>query len=426
MQVNSAIEAPDTSRARGTWTTAVYWLLSLGLGGLILATGVGKALDVPGFIGVLHTYRLGLGEMLLWAIGLAVTVFELTLGLWILSGRKLAGAMAFAMALNFGYFVLMTSSLWRGLHLQNCGCYGVYFAQPLRWYSPLEDVALILLSLLLLNIVAGGLRVGRRSSSARQTRKWPQHVQVGEREAGSGAEVLIGDVASPHHRDLVVGGERLVVHAPVDAREVSQEIEPAAVAIDERVVEPHVDVGMRVERGNGGIESLGIEVVEQQAYPHPPLGRLPERLEQHVADVVAVPDEVLHVQRPFCGACEYNARGKRIAGVGQPMDARHSRIRCDARRNRAAESRRRRVDVGGGFDAVLWRGRQRGTTGNEHHAGGQQRGQDAVHLSVTDRCCDNRRTRPCARMSPGRRLRVRLLDRRPHPFGPSKFTTEAA
>ena len=55
MQVNSAIEAPDTSRARGTWTTAVYWLLSLGLGGLILATGVGKALDVPGFIGVLHT-----------------------------------------------------------------------------------------------------------------------------------------------------------------------------------------------------------------------------------------------------------------------------------------------------------------------------------------------------------------------------------
>jgi len=159
MQVNSAISAPDTSRARGTWTTAVYWLLSLGLGGLILATGVGKALDVPGFIGVLHTYRLGLGEMLLWAIGLAVTVFELTLGLWILSGRKLAGAMAFAMALNFGYFVLMTSSLWRGLHLQNCGCYGVYFAQPLRWYSPLEDVALILLSLLLLNIVAGGLRV---------------------------------------------------------------------------------------------------------------------------------------------------------------------------------------------------------------------------------------------------------------------------
>jgi len=184
MQVNSAIAAPDTSRARGTWTTAVYWLLRLGLGGLILASGVGKALDVPGFIGVLHTYRLGLGEMLLWAIGLAVMVFELTLGLWILSGRKLARAMAFAMALNFGYFVLMTSSLWRGLHLQNCGCYGVYFAQPLRWYSPLEDVALILLSLLLLNIVAGGLRVRtsivicapsqKVAAAYRDFRNWPR------------------------------------------------------------------------------------------------------------------------------------------------------------------------------------------------------------------------------------------------------------
>lgn len=162
----------------------VYWLLRLGLGGLILATGVGKALDVPGFIGVLQTYRLGLGNGSLWAIGLAVTIFELALGPWILSGRKLARAMEFAMALNFGYFVLMTSSLWRGLELQNCGCYGVYFPQPLRWYSPLEDVALIVLSLLLLNIVTERLRAQAstviRAPSAevaaayRDFRNWPR------------------------------------------------------------------------------------------------------------------------------------------------------------------------------------------------------------------------------------------------------------
>ena len=162
----------------------VYWLLRLGLGGLILATGVGKALDVPGFIGVLQTYRLGLGNGSLWAIGLAVTIFELALGPWILSGRKLARAMEFAMALNFGYFVLMTSSLWRGLELQNCGCYGVYFPQPLRWYSPLEDVALIVLSLLLLNIVTERMRAQAstviRAPSAevaaayRDFRNWPR------------------------------------------------------------------------------------------------------------------------------------------------------------------------------------------------------------------------------------------------------------
>lgn len=140
---------------------ALYWLLRIGLGGLILATGLGKALDVPGFIGVLQTYRLGLGNQALWAIGVAVTAFELGLGLWILSGRQLATAMTWSMALNFGYFVLMSTSLWRGLHLQNCGCYGVYFAQPLRWYSPLEDLLLIALSALLLVIERSrGLRHG--------------------------------------------------------------------------------------------------------------------------------------------------------------------------------------------------------------------------------------------------------------------------
>jgi hypothetical protein len=129
-----------------------YWLLRIGLGGVILASGVGKALDVPGFIGVLRTYRLALASEWLWVIGLAVTIFEVALGLWILSGRNLVRAMGFAMALNFGYFVLMASSLWRGLELRNCGCYGVFLAQPLRWYSPLEDLVLVALSALLLYI----------------------------------------------------------------------------------------------------------------------------------------------------------------------------------------------------------------------------------------------------------------------------------
>ena len=52
---------------------------------------------------------------------------------------------------------------------------------------------------------------------------------------------------------------------------------------DERVVEAHLDVRMRVERGEGGIEPAGVEVVEQQAHAHAALGRLPERLEQQVA-----------------------------------------------------------------------------------------------------------------------------------------------
>ncbi len=39
-----------------------------------------------------------------------------------------------------------------------------------------------------------------------------------------GAEVLVADVASADDRHLVVGGEELVAHAPVDAREIEREI----------------------------------------------------------------------------------------------------------------------------------------------------------------------------------------------------------
>jgi hypothetical protein len=48
-----------------------------------------------------------------------------------------------ALWLNAGYAVWMTISLLRGLELTNCGCFGVFFPQPLRWYSPLEDLVLV-------------------------------------------------------------------------------------------------------------------------------------------------------------------------------------------------------------------------------------------------------------------------------------------
>ena len=124
-------------------------LLRFGLGFFILASGLGKALDEAGFVGVLRTYQLGLPDAPLWPVALGVTAFELAVGAWILSGRALYAAGWAAAALNVGYFVLLGVSLARGLEIQNCGCFGVFFARPLRWYSPLEDLALVALSLLL-------------------------------------------------------------------------------------------------------------------------------------------------------------------------------------------------------------------------------------------------------------------------------------
>jgi hypothetical protein len=45
--------------------------------------------------------------------------------------------------LNATYASGLIVTLVRGLDLPNCGCYGVFFPQPLRWYSPLEDLVLV-------------------------------------------------------------------------------------------------------------------------------------------------------------------------------------------------------------------------------------------------------------------------------------------
>jgi hypothetical protein len=40
--------------------------------------------------------------------------------------------------------------------LENCGCFGVFFPQPLRWYSPLEDLVLVGLCLALRRLAGEG------------------------------------------------------------------------------------------------------------------------------------------------------------------------------------------------------------------------------------------------------------------------------
>jgi hypothetical protein len=100
----------------------------------------------------MRTYRLGLADDLLLPIGFGIAALELALGTWLFAGRRLIGAVRVSIALNAGYCLLLTSALWRGLDLDNCGCFGVYLASSLRWYSPLESLALVGASYLLLRL----------------------------------------------------------------------------------------------------------------------------------------------------------------------------------------------------------------------------------------------------------------------------------
>jgi hypothetical protein len=51
--------------------------------------------------------------------------------------------------LHIGFAAWAAIALLRGLHIPNCGCFGVFLARPLGWYTVLEDGVVVCVSLLL-------------------------------------------------------------------------------------------------------------------------------------------------------------------------------------------------------------------------------------------------------------------------------------
>jgi uncharacterized membrane protein YphA (DoxX/SURF4 family) len=122
--------------------------LRLFIGLVLLSTGVGKLLDVPGFARVLATYDV-LPDGLLPPLALAVPLAELAVAAWLFSGRRLPGAGAASAAMHLAYAAWSAAALWRGLRLDNCGCFGVFLARPLGWRTVAEDLVMTGLSVAL-------------------------------------------------------------------------------------------------------------------------------------------------------------------------------------------------------------------------------------------------------------------------------------
>jgi hypothetical protein len=122
--------------------------LRVGFAALLLVSGVAKLVDFPGFASVVGTYEV-LPGVLLAPAALALTAVELAIGVWLLSGRRLAGAALVTVALHLLYLAWLAAALARGLDLPNCGCFGVFWARPLTPWMLLEDGALLALALTL-------------------------------------------------------------------------------------------------------------------------------------------------------------------------------------------------------------------------------------------------------------------------------------
>ena len=178
--------------------------------------------------------------------------------------------------------------------------------------------------------------------------------------------------------DLAVHGERLVVHAPVQPLELREEGESPRAALRERVVQANLDVRVGVERGENGIESPRVQVVEQQAHAHAALRRAPQRLEEQQAGLVAVPDVVLRVDRPLRLGGEQHAGSEREPGLGQRVHAGLARMGGDAGSHGEADPGSGRVGDGPRLRPALPR-RKAGATGSHGGERGDEQRQEAAH-----------------------------------------------
>lgn len=124
------------------------------LGALLVAMAAGQLSDVGGFARILDGYRMFPGRMptvAAWAFIAA----EVMAGAALVRGRR--GGAALSVGLALAWTVLGAQAFARGLTIDNCGCFGVHFGQPLRWWVLVEDAEFI--------AVAGWVfRAGRRAS----------------------------------------------------------------------------------------------------------------------------------------------------------------------------------------------------------------------------------------------------------------------
>ena len=126
----------------------------------LLATSVGKLLDVRGFAQVLLTYD-SLPEAMVLPVALGPPLLELGLSVWLFSGVELKLAALAAIVLHVQFTAVAVSANLRGLDIPNCGCFGVFLARPMTWATVVED-ALLTFMCVALFVLARRLSVDTR------------------------------------------------------------------------------------------------------------------------------------------------------------------------------------------------------------------------------------------------------------------------
>jgi hypothetical protein len=118
---------------------------------VLLLTGIGKLLDVPGFVKVLITYQ-AIPSWGLHGVAIAMVLVELRISEWLFRDKTLVRGALSSLMLHTLFSLWATITLIRGVSVPNCGCFGVFFARPLTILTVVEDLALVLASFFLLRL----------------------------------------------------------------------------------------------------------------------------------------------------------------------------------------------------------------------------------------------------------------------------------
>jgi hypothetical protein len=113
----------------------------LALALLLAAMAAGQLADLGGFADILRSYEV-FGAAA-GAVAVVIPLAELTAAAALLAGRRFGGRLALVVAVFWS--VLGAQAFARGLVIENCGCFGVYLGQELRWWVLLQDAYFLLL-----------------------------------------------------------------------------------------------------------------------------------------------------------------------------------------------------------------------------------------------------------------------------------------
>lgn len=117
------------------------------LGGLLAAMALGQAVSPSAFLDALDSYGIGTAST---PVGWALLAAEAIAAGLLLARPSAAALRRFgawtAAAVAVAWTLLAAQAFARGLVVPNCGCFGAYLTQELRWWVLAEDVAFVWLA----------------------------------------------------------------------------------------------------------------------------------------------------------------------------------------------------------------------------------------------------------------------------------------